>query len=163
MIDVALVPVGESLDLALEGGDLKLEHGLRTAALVSLFSDGLAEADDELPDGGTDRRGWWAAEALETDRGDRWGSRLWLLERAKLLDATLVRAEEHAREAFAWALRVGLAERVEASAARLDLGTMLVEVRLVRGAATQRADLWAAELAAEVEVGPTRFRLVAVP
>lgn len=163
MIDVALVPTGETFDLVLEGGDLRLEDGLRTAVFVSLFSDGLADEDDELPDGGPDRRGWWAEEVLEEDRGDAFGSKLWLLERAKLLDSTLVRAEQHVREALAWMLRAGIAERVEVAASRLDRTTMLLEVRLVRGNASERADLWTAELAADLEVGPARFRLVAVP
>ena len=60
-------------------------------------------------------------------------------------------------------MRAGIAERVEASASRLDLGVLFLEVRLVRGSATERADLWEAELASTLDVGPTRFRLVAVP
>jgi phage gp46-like protein len=163
VIDVALVPTGETLDLVVEDGDLRPEEGLRTAVLVSLFSDGLAEADDELPDDGRDRRGWWAAEVLDADRALGWGSRFWLLERAKLTNATLVAAEEYAREALAWLVREGVAERVEASASRLDLGVLFLEVRLVRGSATERADLWEAELSSSLDVGPTRFRLVAVP
>jgi len=163
VIDVALVPVSETLDLVLEAGDLRPEAGLRTAVLVSLFSDGLADPDDETPDGGPDRRGWWGAEVLDEDRGDFFGSRLWLLERAALRDATLVEAESHVREALAWLLREGIAERVDVTATRLDRATLSLEVRLVRGAATERADLWSAELAETVEVGPTRFRLVAVP
>ena len=163
MIDVALVPTGETLDLVLEEGDLRPEDGLRTALLVSLFSDGLADADDPLPDSGSDRRGWWAAEVLEADRAIGWGSRLWLLERSKLTNATLVAAEEYALDALSWLVRAGIAERVEASASRLDLGVLFLEVRLVRGSATERADLWEAELASTLDVGPTRFRLVAVP
>lgn len=163
MIDVALVPTGETLDLVVEGGDLRPESGLRTAVLISLFSDGLAEADDELPDSGSDRRGWWAAQVLEADRGDFFGSRLWLLERSKLRNETLVAAEEYAREALAWLVRAGIAERVDVTATRLDVSTLLLEVRVVRGEAVERADLWRAELEADVELGPTRFRLVAVP
>lgn len=163
MIDVALVPTGEVLDLALEAGDLKLENGLLTAVLVSLFSDGLAAADDELPDGGTERRGWWGAEVLDQDRGQGHGSLLWLLERSVLTNETLARAEEYARDALAWLVRARIAQRVTASAQRLDTTTALLSVEIMRGDATERADLWAAQLSASLDVGPTRFVLVAVP
>jgi len=163
MIDVALVPVGETLDLVLEDGDLRTEDGLTPAALVSLFSDALAAADDELPDLGTDRRGWWAAEVIEEDRAAGFGSLLWLLERSKLRNETLVQAEAHARAAFAWLLEAGIAERVEATASRLDGQTLFLEVRLIRGQAAERADLWTAQLAVTLAVGPARFALVAVP
>lgn len=163
MIDVALVPTGEALDLVLEAGDLKLEHGLRTAVLVSLFTDATADADDELPDASGDRRGWWAEGLLAEDRGDQFGSLLWLLERSKLSDDVLVAAEEHVRASLDWLRRAGIAERVEVSSSRLDRSTLFLEVRLVRGEAVERADLWTAEFAAELEVGPARFRLVAVP
>ena len=163
MIDVALVPVDETLDLVLEGGDLRTEDGLTTAVLVSLFSDALAAADDELPDLGTDRRGWWAAEVLEEDRSAGFGSLLWLLERSKLRNETLVQAEAHARAALAWLVEEGIAERIEATASRLDGQTLFLEVHLFRGRATVRADLWTAQLAITLEVGPARFALVAVP
>lgn len=163
MIDVALVPTGETLDVELVEGDLRLEEGLTTCVLVSLFSDGLAREQDPLPDEGTDRRGWWAGIVLERDRGDEDGSRLWLLERERLSDEVLVRAEEYGREALSWLVREGIAERIEATASRLDLGTMLLELRIVRGSAKERADLWAAQLEVSLEVGPARFDLVAVP
>jgi phage gp46-like protein len=163
VIDVALVPTGETLDLELEAGDLRHENGLTTSVLVSLFSDGLAAADDELPDLGSDRRGWWAAEVLEEDRGRGFGSLLWLLERGKLQNETLVEAEAHASSALAWLVEDGIAERVQVSASRLDRSTMLLAVTLIRGAAVERADLWTAQLALSLEVGPMRFDLVAVP
>lgn len=163
MIDVALVPVGEILDVVVEGGDLRPEDGLLTSVLISLFTDGLAAADDELPDEGAERRGWWAGEILEEDRASGFGSLLWLLERSTLRNETLVKAEAYARAALAWLVDEGIAERVEATATRLDLTTLFLEVRLVRGSATEGADLWAVELARTLQVGPVRFALVAVP
>lgn len=163
MIDVALVPTGEALDVEVVAGDLRTEDGLATAILVSLFSDGLARTEDPLPDGGPDRRGWWAGNVLERDRGDEHGSRLWLLERERLSDEVLVRAEEYARDALSWLVRGGIAERIDAAASRLDLGTMLLQVTITRGAARERADLWVAELSRSLTIGPARFELVAVP
>lgn len=163
MIDVALVPTGDLLDVVVDGGDLRPESGMTTAVLISLLSDGLAEADDELPDAGADRRGWWAGNVLARDRGDFFGSRLWLLERSKLSNEVLVRAEELVREALAWLVSAGIAERVDVTASRLDNFTLLITVSIVRGEATERPDLWTSQLSATLAVGPTRFQLVATP
>lgn len=163
MIDLALAPVGDALDLVLEDGDLRVENGLRTACYVSLFTDGLAAADDELPDTDGSRRGWWGSTVVAGDRPPSLGSKLWLLERSKLTQQTLLAAEAHASDALSWLVEARIAERVEVSASRTAEGALLLEVRLVRGLATERPELWQAELDAVVEVGPTRFRLVGVP
>ena len=80
-------------------------HDLVTAMVVSLFTDRLSEDDDAIPDGGSDRRGWWGdadAAAIWGAGVDRIGSRLWLLSREKRVPATLVRADMYVREAIAW-------------------------------------------------------------
>lgn len=38
-------------------GVLTSENDMHTAIIISLFTDGLARADDDYE--GTDRRGWW--------------------------------------------------------------------------------------------------------
>lgn len=111
-------------DLALIDGkaDLATDLGLQTAVLLSLFLDRRAEPDDVPPSGDArDRRGWWGDEFLEVE-GDRYGSRLWLLDRGKQTRETELRAKEYAREALAWMLE----DRVVAS---LD-----VQVETARGA-----------------------------
>lgn len=90
-------------DLSLASNDLVGEDGLRTAVLRSLFEDREAEPGDVLPEGETYRRGWWA-DSFPAVEGDKAGSRLWLLARAKQEPATLDRAEEYAREAVQWLL-----------------------------------------------------------
>lgn len=152
------------LDLVLEGGDLVLDHTFETPALVSLFTDALAFPEDELPDAGTDRRGWWAEALLVGESEEVWGSRLWLLGRAKLTNETLGDAEVYAREAFRWLLDRGIAERIDVTASRLDRAVLLLEVTIVRGAATARAELWEStteEL--RVNLGPSRISLLAIP
>lgn len=102
MTDLALTwiaPIGA--DLLLDGPDLATDEGLYTACLISLFSDRLARADDALPDGDDDRRGWWG-DTFNDIEGDLIGSRLWLLERSKRLPEILVQAKEYAEEALAW-------------------------------------------------------------
>ena len=53
-------------DLAIISGDVLLTDGLETAVILSLFLDARARDDDPLPDGGTDRRGWWDDDASPT-------------------------------------------------------------------------------------------------
>lgn len=113
-----------SADVAVVANDLQGDAGLETAVLLSLFIDRRAEDGDVLPDGATDRRGWWADELAPID-GDKIGSRLWLLARAKPVRETALRAEEYAREALAWLVEDRVATRVEVSAeiAQLASGT----------------------------------------
>lgn len=100
-------------DLTLIDDDLASDRGLLTACALSLFLDRRAEDDDVPPSGDpNDRRGWWADQfALVT--GDRYGSRLWLLDRAKRTRETELRAKEYVREALAWALEDRVASSIE--------------------------------------------------
>lgn len=108
-----------AIDLALGGYDLATEDGLRTAVIVSLFTDRRAEADDEIPDGGDDRRGWWA---------DSIGSRLWLLARAKETPDTLARARAYAIEALQWLIDDGVATAVDVTAEWVRHGVLALRV-----------------------------------
>lgn len=140
--DVRLV-VGEAgADLLLEGGDLALDRGLSTAVLVSLFSDGRAPAELDLPPGETSRRGWWGES-----EGDRFGSLLWLLDREKVTASTLERLSTYARQALAWMVEDGIAERVEAAAVRTGTYEVSLRVALHRGRARRWSSLWEATAA----------------
>lgn len=125
-------------DWAVQNGDLALDLGLRSRAAVSLFSDARAAADDALPDGSNDRRGWWGDLPLPGEDADPIGSRLWLLARATATEANRLRAEAYARDSFAWAVRSGVAAAVEASAvfagARADQARLTVTLRRAAGA-----------------------------
>ena len=112
MGDIALKWDGTGADLVLEDGDLVIEHGLQTSVIASLFSDRRARADDQLPDGSTDRRGWWADPWAEVP-GDQLGSRLWLLGREKELAEPMRRARDYAKEALAWLIEDGIAASVD--------------------------------------------------
>ena len=46
-------------DIEIGASDLTTDAGLRTALLLSLFTDRRAEDGDVLPDNASDRRGWW--------------------------------------------------------------------------------------------------------
>lgn len=96
------------------------------AAYLSLACHRLAAPDDALPDpwgDPPDRRGWMG-DSVASVPGDLFGSRLWLLHRARGADVPL-RAEEYVREALAWMVEDGLAASVSctatASGTRLDM------------------------------------------
>lgn len=119
MGDVALKWVSGSADLAIVDDDIASDDGLRTAVLLSLFTDRRAEVDDSLPGEDGDRRGWWGDEFSQVE-GDRIGSRLWLLNRSTRTDTVLRRAEEHVREALAWMVADKVAESVDVTAEAVD-------------------------------------------
>lgn len=112
-------------------GGVADEPGLATAVLLSLFLDRRAEADDQVDDTGLLARRGWVGDALSIPgaaSGDRVGSRLWLLARAKQQDETLRLAEDYAREALDWLLADGLAAEVAVAAAWIARGVMELTV-----------------------------------
>jgi phage gp46-like protein len=134
-------------DLAIESDDLASDAGLRTAVLLSLFTDRRANDDDALPGDDDDRRGWWADEFLQVE-GDFMGSRLWLLARSKRTPDIVPRAEQFAREALAWLLEDRVAKTVDVTA-RADGVVLYLDVTIARptgdAAAFQFAHTWDGE------------------
>jgi phage gp46-like protein len=115
LADLALVWDGTrgDADLTLIDSDLATDAGLVTAALLSLFLDRRAEADDKPPSGDpNDRRGWWA-DAFAAVAGDRYGSRLWLLARAKRTNETILLAKQYTLEALQWMIEDRVVAGVE--------------------------------------------------
>lgn len=122
MTDLALVWNADALaaDLLLANGQLATDDGMRTAILISLFSDARAADDETLPEQGGDRRGWWGdayARDARPDAGtardvNRIGSLLWLLSRSKITTRVLVQAQQACEEALAWLVRDGIASAV---------------------------------------------------
>lgn len=124
MTDLALRwdPDRFAADLVLEGGALATDDGLRSAILISLFSDARAPDAAELPEPGGDRRGWWG-DAVSADTGSALvarddprnfiGALLWLLGRSKVTQPVIQRARQHAAEALDWILRDGIASGID--------------------------------------------------
>lgn len=96
--------------------------------LISLFSWRKSEEDDGIK--APNRQGWWG-DTYATVAGDRIGSRLWLLQREKILPLTLQRAEAYAKEALQWMIDDRLVERITvntvqgAEASQVDLRVVL--------------------------------------
>lgn len=119
----------KQFDLAIEDGDLATETGLETAVIISLFTDRRALANDNLPDGTNDRRGYWVD--VYNDRP--LGSRLWLLFREKEQDEVLRRAKIYAEEALVWLLEDEIAETLEVEVWHVRRDTLGLRVTIRQG------------------------------
>jgi phage gp46-like protein len=130
MGDLALVWTGDRADLAIVDDDLATDSGMRTALVVSLFTDRRAEPDDTPPAGDGDLRGWWADQFAEV-QGDLIGSRLWLLDRSTALADVPRRAEEMARQALAWLIEDRIASKIDV-AVRAEAPFLIFEIMVHR-------------------------------
>jgi phage gp46-like protein len=113
-------------DAALAAGD-----DLITAVLISLFTDRVAAPGDTIPDGTSDRRGWWG-DIRVNGVADPIGSRLWLLSRRKQDQKTLNDALTHAREALQWLITDGVAANVDVAAQWNGRGYLAMQVTIER-------------------------------
>lgn len=126
-------------DLVMQGGDLMTDQGMRTAILISLFTDARADDGDPLPQAGAERRGWWGDGDI--------GSKLWLLKRAKITNETLLTAQQYCEEALQWLVDDGAVQSLSITAEAQADNRLAIAVILQRpdGPARQRFDyLWSA-------------------
>jgi len=163
MADPRIVQVvaGEAvtLDLLLTDlGTLDTAQELATAAIVALGTDRRALPDDELPGMDDDRRGWWGDLDAELIWGG-WpiGTRLWLLERAKITGAAAregaltARVDAYAREALRPFVDIGVASKIAVDVSRVGLETVNCVATLYRGPSEaiqlRYSDLWTGVIA----------------
>lgn len=143
MTDLALFWDAEAFtaDLGQDGAGLATEQGLKTAIIVSLFTERRARADDVLPEEGADRRGWWGDVAAAVE-GDQIGSRLWTLRRSKMTAKVVEAAREMCVEALNWLVEDGVASAIEVTTAAMKPDTLAIGVVIVRptGPNRQRFD-----------------------
>ncbi|SNT29076.1 Mu-like prophage protein gp46 [Noviherbaspirillum humi] len=123
---------GARADIGFAGGDVACDHDIKTAVLLSLFTDRRAEGDDALPDPAASRRGWWGDALDGVGAGRRIGSRLWLLGREKQLPEIVARAREYAQEALQWLVDDGVASRVTVDAQIVAPGVLGLAVTVIR-------------------------------
>jgi phage gp46-like protein len=133
--DFALVYADGVADLAIVDDDVLADDGLQTAVLLSLFCDAPARDGDQIPDGTDDPRGFWGDEFAAVD-GDIFGSRLWLLDRAKVRtdqppESNGVGRAQMAREALQWMIDDGVTDRVEAEDVIVD-GVPCLQISIYR-------------------------------
>jgi len=103
------------------------EATLTRAVLISLFTWRRALTDDPVDD--EELFGWWG-DSYPDIADDRIGSRLWLLRRVRLTDATQRDAEFYANEALRWLLDDGHVIAIEISSEKADISRLNLTVIL---------------------------------
>lgn len=133
MTDILLDFDGQLLagDLRQVGAALATDDSLKTAVVLSLFTDRRASSDDALPAGVEDRRGWWGDSYADED-GDRIGSLIWLLLREKQTTEVLRRAEQYAEESLQWLIDDRIALGVSATAEWVRRGFLGLRIEITR-------------------------------
>ena len=124
-IEISRASQGDTFDFAISNSDIKLDEGLRTAVIISLFTD--KRVTKEEVNLGQSQKGWWA-DTLEEIEGDKWGSKLWLLEREKQTALNLTRAVEYAKEALNWMIEDELADKIDVEASYPINGFLSLQV-----------------------------------
>ncbi|HUO23113.1 MAG TPA: phage GP46 family protein [Caulobacteraceae bacterium] len=144
MSDIALNAVFADVpfDIALAGADLQMDDGMKTAVIISLFTDKRAPDDVALPDNSGDRRGWWS-DAYAEIPGDQIGSLLWTLGRSKQTTDVLTKAQGYAQDALQWLVDDGAASAVAVVTSYPRRGWMNIAVTIARPSGTSRYDfMW---------------------
>jgi phage gp46-like protein len=142
-------------DWVQSGASLQSGGDVVTGVLISLFSDRVANADDAIPDGTTDPRGWWADDAKYPV-----GSRLWLLGREKQIDSVPQRAKDYCKEALQWMLDDGVVARFDISAQWVRDGLLGLQVTAYQQDGTTTSVKFSAAwnlTGIQFEVGDTTF------
>lgn len=163
-------------DFLIENGELVLDEGLEAGVIFSVFSDARVSEEEALPEEVPTEadareaafvrevRGFWADTAA-----DRWGSKLYLLSRAKAIPETAQRASESVKASLEWLLREGIAAAIEAEAEFLALETdagrrekvLALEIRIRRGASPRWDELWGAIEAFDFDAPGIKIKLLA--
>ena len=102
---------------------------LARAVVISLFSDRRAN-EDEVGHGES-RRGWWG-DTYADNKGDQIGSKLWLLQREKLTNETIMRAKEYTEEALQWLITDRVVKQIDVTVERFGTDGLTVDVRLYK-------------------------------
>jgi phage gp46-like protein len=120
-----------SADIGIYQNDLAKDGGLRTAVLLSLFTNRRVDDPKLLPFGATDRAGWWG-DAVPVEDGDLFGSRLWTLSREKISSDLIEKIKEYSEESLQWLIEDGVVASVKATAEIADSRQVSVEIDIER-------------------------------
>lgn len=134
MSDLGLVWENGKADILLNanGDDLQQDFDLKTAVVVSLFSDARAATRD-LPSIDADPRGWWNAEI---------GSLLWLLSREKTIPVNLEKGIVYIRNALNWLIEQGIASKIDVSGAIENQYRFKFQIRILKSLDSRYDYLW---------------------
>lgn len=115
---------------------------LTRAVVISLFTWRRAEPDDnaDVP------MGWWG-DSFPAEQNDRYGSRLWLLQRSKLTNQLVQTVRVYIRESLQWLIDDGVVSRIDLDIQRTGISELANSITLWRrdGPVTiSFNDLWSA-------------------
>lgn len=148
MTDLALVLFeGRKADLGFDG-DFVTDDGLRTAIIMSAWTDARASADDLARFGleGENPRGFWADSIAPVTANDRTGSLLWLLERAKQTEETRRIAQDMVRAALNWLVEDGVVKSIAVAAQWKQPGMLAWRAQVTKLDGTRFDVEWQASL-----------------
>lgn len=101
----------ECPDMVIENGTLKTDNSLKTATLISLYSNRRVEVEN-LPSGVDTQQGWWA-DQMDDVNGNLIGSKLWTLARnGKITDEIINEMETIILESLNWLIEDGIAANI---------------------------------------------------
>lgn len=115
------------LDLVVKNSEIQVDESLKSAVLISLFTDARCEKT-ELPEGELSQRGYFGDAIF----GEQTGSKLWLINRSKYSNDTLIKAKEYAKSSLDWLVTDGLAKDVQVEAYFNEQKKMILNVSLFK-------------------------------
>lgn len=100
---------------------------LTRAVVISFFTNRRADPDDnaDVP------MGWWG-DTWPAVANDRYGSKLWLLQRSKLTNALVNTVRTYLRDALQWMLDDGVVSRIDIDIQRTGINELSNQVVLWR-------------------------------
>ena len=105
------------MQLFLNGAQVSADmtDSLSRAVVISLFTWQRASQSDEVDN--DQRMGWWG-DTFAENKGDKIGSKLWLLLRQKITEEALNRAQEYAYDALKWLIDDGICSDITVNVER---------------------------------------------
>ena len=109
-------------EIALIENDIETKEGLKSAVLISLFTNRTDEID-------TSGFFTYFGNALEEDQIIL-GSRLWLLKREKITTELLIQAKDYCEESLEWLLDAGVANSVNAIVEKSGSNDITIKIEI---------------------------------
>jgi phage gp46-like protein len=126
-------------DWQFQDGGIATASDLDSAVLLSLFTDRVAPPDYKPPAGDRnfDRRGHWS----DTYEGRKFGSHLWLLNRAVFAQNTnlVLAARDYCRDALQWLIDDGVAAKIAVEVQRADPNTLAILITITEPVTFRKA------------------------
>lgn len=136
MADLALNREKTYWDISFKNGDFALTETLDTALLMSLFLDVRADRSEIAEP--TKRRGWFGNLLLDY-ANYQIGSKLWLLEQARLDLNVLNLAKTYVYNSLQWFVEDGFATKIEVDSSFGERGIIIEVALFISQDITQKA------------------------